>query len=73
LTEDIKHFYNFKEDLTYQDGVVFRGEQIIIPKSLRSKILEKLHIGHLGINGTIKRARESIHWPGIARDIKNKI
>lgn len=40
---------------------------------MRQQILDKLHTGHMGIDGTIKRARESIHWPGITRDIKLKV
>ena len=40
---------------------------------MRETILEKLHLGHLGIDGTTRRARETVFWPGYTQDIKKKI
>ncbi|UYV74341.1 K02A2.6-like [Cordylochernes scorpioides] len=46
------------EDLTYQNGLLLRGQRILIPKSLRKDILEKLHQGHFGINKCRSRAKD---------------
>ena len=41
--------------------------------SLRKSILEKLHNSHLGVYGTLRRARKSVFWPGMSADIRNYI
>ena len=33
-------------------------------------MIERTHEGHAGINGTIRRAKDSMFWPGMANDIK---
>lgn len=36
-------------------------------------MLEKLHIGHFGINKTKARARQIFYWPNTSADIDNFI
>ena len=43
---------------------------IIVPNKCRDELLEKLHVGHFGIDRTKLRARDSIYWPGINKDIE---
>ena len=38
----------YRDELTIQDGVIFRGERIVIPSSLRTSITDKVHAGHIG-------------------------
>ena len=42
----------------------------MIPSSLRMDMLDKLHSGHLGIVRCRERARQSVWWPGLARQLK---
>lgn len=43
----------------------------LIPRSLRRVTLERLHDNHQGIERTKCRARQSVYWPGIDKDIEN--
>ena len=43
---------------------------IIKPRNLRLKIVTLSHNAHLGADSCIRRARESIFWPGMSADIK---
>lgn len=52
------------------DGVLLKGEAIVIPQSLRSRIRKRLHSSHLGADSMLRRARSSVFWPGMASDIK---
>ncbi|UYV67535.1 K02A2.6-like [Cordylochernes scorpioides] len=61
------------EDLTYQNGLLLRGQRILIPKTLRKDILEKLHQGHFGINKCRSRAKESVWWLGISQEIERMV
>ena len=50
-----------------------KGTRIVIPKSLRQDILTKLHMGYWGIERTRRRARDSVFWPGISKEIQEMI
>ena len=51
------------------DGILFRSDQIVIPLALRSDMLARIHEGHQGIVKCKRRARQSLYWPGILKDI----
>ena len=68
-----KQYWQFKDELSYIDGLIFRGNCLIIPHKLREKYLNRVHYGHLGESKCKARARESIFWPGITNDIINVV
>ena len=59
----IRPFWSHKDLLTVVGGLLLRGHQIVIPKSMRKEMLKLAHDGHLGIVKTKKRARQSVWWP----------
>lgn len=42
----------------------------MVPKSLHSDYLSRIHLGHTGIESTKKRARDILYWPGMNEDIE---
>ena len=66
-------YYHFRDELTVQDGLIFRGERVVIPASLRTSMKQRIHTSHLGIEGCLRRAREALFWPGMSGDIKEYI
>ncbi|UYV76768.1 K02A2.6-like [Cordylochernes scorpioides] len=70
---EIRGYWQFQDDLTYQNGLLLRGQRILIPRSMRKEILEKLHQGHFGINKCRSRAKESVCWLGISQEIKRMV
>ena len=40
---------------------------------MRSNILSQLHIGHFGIEKTRQRARSTVYWPGLSKEIETLI
>lgn len=56
-------------ELTVIDGLLFKATKVVIPRSMRTEILERIHDGHLGINKCLSRARQLVFWPGITGDI----
>lgn len=71
VSDEIKCYWNFRSDLTIEDGVVLKGNQILIPVNLRKEFLKRLHLSHLGIEATQKLARESVFWPNINGEIRD--
>lgn len=70
---DIRPFFSYRECLAVEDGIIFKGRQVIIPKEVRSRILKQLHQSHQGINKTQALARECVFWPNISRDIQDTV
>jgi hypothetical protein len=69
LPSGVEPYFSFRDELSLQDGIIFRGERVVIPRTLRDDIKRKLHTGHLGINSCLRRARELVFWPGISAEI----
>ena len=63
-------YFNYRDELTVQDGIILRGERVVIPTSLRPDIKQKVHAGHLGINYCLRRAWELVFWPAMSSDIR---
>ncbi|KAI5754516.1 hypothetical protein M8J77_009180 [Diaphorina citri] len=73
VDNSLKCFWNFRSDLVIEDDFILKGNQIIVPKCLRKEFLDKLHSGHLGVEATLKLARETLFWPGITEQVRNKV
>ena len=69
--EQLRSYYTFKEEISFIDGLLFKGNRVIVPKALRNKTLEVLHRSHMGIVKTQERARTSFYWPGLNKAIKD--
>ncbi|GFO32907.1 Pol polyprotein [Plakobranchus ocellatus] len=66
----VQAFWNLRHNLHVENNIVFFENRMIIPEALRQDILQKLHSSHLGVDKCKSRARESIFWPGITKDIE---
>jgi hypothetical protein len=58
-----------------QDGLLFRGNQLCIPKcSMRENLLKEKHsgglVGHFGHDKTFSKINGSYFWPGMRTDVK---
>ena len=69
LPQELHTFWNYKEDLSMEDRLITKGARLLIPSTLRKKVLEQIHEGHLGIEKCMLKARDSVFWPGISNDI----
>lgn len=63
-------YFPYRDELTVQDGIILRGDRVVIPTSLRRDMLLRVHAGHHGINSCLRRARELIFWPGMSQEIR---
>ncbi len=71
--EAAKPYFHCRDELTIQDGIIFRGERVVIPKVLRKDLLVQLHASHIGTEGCLRRARECIYWPGMNSAVKDHV
>ncbi len=77
--EGLNHVTSLKQSnrstvsYVYNNGLLLKGQRIIIPISLRSSMKVILHQGHNGIERCKNRARQSIFWPGINSEIEDLV
>ena len=70
VPEDLKPYYSVRDTLSYQDGIILKGERIVIPAKLRPDIKKTLHAAHLGKDSMLRRAREIVYWPGMNNELQ---
>ena len=66
-------FYTLKGELSTSDGLVTRGNRIVIPDQLQHEIIERIHDGHQGLTKCRERANTAVWWPGMSAQIKQKV
>ena len=44
----VQGYWNYRDELAIEDGLIVNGERIIIPRSMIPDILEQLHSAHQG-------------------------
>ena len=71
VDKDIRVYWSFRDELSVYNGIIFKGEQMIIPSSMRDDMLSQIHRSHLGITLCQNRAKDVIYWPGMLKDIEN--
>ena len=71
LEPDLKIYWPYRDELSAENGIVYRGVRVVIPASLRNSILSTLHSSHLGSEATLRKAKDSVYWPSIHNDITN--
>ena len=71
LPSIISPYYNMRDEMSVQDGLIFKGERVVVPRAIRRDLMKRVHNAHLGVNGCLNRARKCLYWPEMSGDIKN--
>lgn len=69
----VLEFWNHRDEISFADGIVLKGEKIIVPQSLRNNMLQKIHTGHMGVEKSKQRARDVLFWPGMGKQIEETV
>ena len=72
-SEVLLPFWNFRDEVVLHNGVLMKGNRVIIPESMQQEVLERIHTGQQGIEKCRLRARESVFWCGISGDINDVV
>ena len=57
-------------ELAVVDGLVVRGEQLVIPKELWRHVIQVAHEGHMGQDKTLALLRQTAWFPGMGQMVK---
>ena len=71
---EFKPYFQFEDEITAQNSLLFKGERLIAPAKLRKEIMEKVHSSsYLGTEGCLRRAREVFYWLRMKAEFKDFI
>ncbi|XP_055005269.1 uncharacterized protein K02A2.6-like [Boleophthalmus pectinirostris] len=65
LPIEIQPYFLVRHELAVDSPLVFRGTRLVVPKSLRERIVHLAHEGHQGIVRTKQRLRELYWFPNM--------
>lgn len=57
-------------EFVLSNGILLTKDRVVIPEVFRSRILKKLHFGHVGIVKVKSLGRNYVWWRGIDNDIE---
>ena len=60
LDPTLRSFWDYRDKLAVEDGLILKGNCIVIPKTMRDYIMTKLHTRHSGVTKCQLRARETV-------------
>ena len=67
--EQLLDFWSFRQEISVEDGLLYKNHTLIMPYSERLETLKVLHLGHYAVYKMQLRPLETIYWPGINKDI----
>lgn len=70
LSDDLHCFWNYREALYVQEGVLMYEDRVVVPRALRQTVVALLHSAHQGVSMMESRARTIVFWPGMSNDIQ---
>ena len=63
-SDDLKPYRQIKNELSVKDSIILKGNKIIIPKSLQTRVLDLAHESHQGIVRTKQLLRAKVGETG---------
>lgn len=69
VLQEIMSYFSCREGITVQNGLLFKGERIIVPLYLRKEMMDKIHSSQLDFEGRLRR--EVFYWPRMNAELKD--
>ena len=66
-------YWNHRDELSFADDLIFRGQTILIPKSLGHEMIRAVHSSHMNVQKTLQRAKDALFWPGMTKELTEHV
>ena len=73
LPRDLQDYWNYRDTLSIENGLITCGSRIIVPHEMQAEMLQYIHEGHQGKERCLLQARNTVFWPRISYDIQELI
>lgn len=73
VKDTVRPLFNFRDELVIQEGIIFCGDRIVIQfrLSMRQDMNTRIHKSHIRVEGSLRRARKNIFWPGMNTETRD--
>ena len=69
----VRDFWNYREEISLHNGILFKNQRVIVPKAMRPEIVLRIHSSHQGVASCLRKARDIVFWPRMSADIKDQV
>ena len=69
--EKLRPYWTYRDELSVQNGIIYKGTQLMVPQSMHKEMIRKIHANHFGAESNIRMAREVLFWPGMRKSIQD--
>ena len=66
-------YWNFRKELSVEDGMLCKSDRIALPRPLRAEGLDEIHASHMGESKSLSFVRDYVFWPSMTAQIKDKV
>jgi transposase InsO family protein len=73
VPENLLPFFSCRDEFTVKNGVMMRGERVIIPENMKKEMKKRVHTGHMGINSCVRLAKDVMYWPRMTSEIRQYV
>ena len=70
MPSELKSYHAMQKVMSCVDGIILKGEVVVIQSALHKDIKKRLHSTHKGYQRMLQRAREIVYWPFMAGELK---
>ncbi|KAF7234358.1 hypothetical protein EG68_11655 [Paragonimus skrjabini miyazakii] len=71
VSEPIRSYFRVRDELTTENGLLFCGERLVIPRAARKVTMQEKHRSHLSVRGGTRHAKDTVYSPGMTSHIKD--
>lgn len=70
VSSEVTVYWTVRTELTVVDNLLLYRNRIVVPKSLQTETLRKIHQGHQGIVKCRERVASAVWWPGVSTQLE---
>ena len=61
----VRDYWNYREEISLHNGLLFKSQRVIVPKAMRSEMLSWIHSSHQGIVSCLRKVKDIVFCPGM--------
>ena len=73
VPKNLHKYFADASTLTVEDGLILKGESLLVPDSKQEQVLRQLYDGHQGTIKTNLCVKNVVVWPGMTKDTEKLI
>ncbi|XP_032237818.1 uncharacterized protein K02A2.6-like [Nematostella vectensis] len=69
----VAKYWTYRDEISVYNGVLYKGERVIVPSSLRKTLMSRVHASHQGEQACLRRARDALFLPEMSQQIRDLV